>query len=753
MRFLCTSIVAAFAIAAAAAAETHTVLANSTSFSPDAIEVAPGDTIVWKYNSGYPHTVTSGMSCTADDLFYGELQGSGDTFTWEVPLNASGDIHYFCEPHCFMGMDGVITVVGGPPITGACCYEDEALGLICADITQDECEGLPGGHWYGDGVTCTAPQVECDLPGGDAGACCYQWNCESHCGVMSQADCAAYWGSTFFPNANCENVSCPPASDKSGACCYGDDSGVLMCDEMEVWGCENLGGMWYPGIPCECIECESAEPEGACCYDDPSLGWICAEVVLAQCEDLPSSVWYGAGVPCTAPQVECDLPGGGGCVPSPAYECAGPPNYADPDYAQVFGSGQIAVETASPNILGDKVVMVFDLSDVDAAPLNSWFPVNRYSHSDWRSSTLGSIFGLAVDGDGNIYVTATKSWNTDSAGFGGWGAIYKLDNVTGQPTVFATLPNSGASLGNITWDCVHQMFYVSNMEDGRIYRLDANGNTLNWFDHGTPWNGQPGPVALGDRPWAVEAHGGRLYYSMWNENNNGTSSLKNEIWSVQLDGMGDFTGVEQLEVTVPDFTSNHTWSSPVSDIRFSPEGTMFMAERSMISFTAINAHYARVLEYVCENGDWVPSAYSYDVGGSTGFTGGIAGTNASGGVDVDPDRIWASGDALALNAPPPYSNIYGFTGIPTGGGTVSDSLIIDYQDNTSDQDKTMLGDLVVTSPGSDCPGDLDGDGAINIDDLLIVIGGWGGTDGDVDGDGITNIEDLLVLLAGFGPCT
>ena len=52
--------------------------------------------------------VTSGVPCTADGLFYGELQGGGDTFTWEVPLDASGDIPYFCEPHCSMGMTGLI---------------------------------------------------------------------------------------------------------------------------------------------------------------------------------------------------------------------------------------------------------------------------------------------------------------------------------------------------------------------------------------------------------------------------------------------------------------------------------------------------------------------------------------------------------------------------------------------------------------------------------------------------------------------
>lgn len=97
-------------IASAAAAETHTVLANSTTFAPDTLEVAPGDTIVWQYNSGYPHTVTSGTPCTADGMFDAALNGSNPTFTWDVPADASGSIAYFCEPHCAMGMTGVINV-------------------------------------------------------------------------------------------------------------------------------------------------------------------------------------------------------------------------------------------------------------------------------------------------------------------------------------------------------------------------------------------------------------------------------------------------------------------------------------------------------------------------------------------------------------------------------------------------------------------------------------------------------------------
>ena len=105
--------------------------------------------------------------------------------------------------------------------------------------------------------------------------------------------------------------------------------------------------------------------------------------------------------------------------------------------------------------------------------------------------------------------------------------------------------------------------------------------------------------------------------------------------------------------------------------------------------SSLSAHRARLLEYECENGAWVP--------GNTFGVGEIGGNNASGGVDADVARTWASGDALHLETILlPYSNIYGFAGIPATGGDVTNSVLVDYQDNLIAQDKTMIGDLVVT---------------------------------------------------------
>jgi len=59
-----------------------------------------------------------------------------------------------------------------------------------------------------------------------------------------------------------------------------------------------------------------------------------------------------------------------------------------------------------------------------------------------------------------------------------------------------------------------------------------------------------------------------------------------------------------------------------------------------------------------------------------------------------------------------------------------------------------------TKPGPfDCTGDVDHDQAVSVDDLLLVIEGWGGSgEADVDHSGIVGVDDLLLVLNSFGSC-
>ncbi|MCH2149984.1 MAG: hypothetical protein MK095_11180, partial [Phycisphaerales bacterium] len=55
----------------------------------------------------------------------------------------------------------------------------------------------------------------------------------------------------------------------------------------------------------------------------------------------------------------------------------------------------------------------------------------------------------------------------------------------------------------------------------------------------------------------------------------------------------------------------------------------------------------------------------------------------------------------------------------------------------------------------ECLGDIDGNGSVNVTDLLTVIADWGcstGCDGDANGDGTVNVTDLLAVISAWGDC-
>ena len=55
-------------------------------------------------------------------------------------------------------------------------------------------------------------------------------------------------------------------------------------------------------------------------------------------------------------------------------------------------------------------------------------------------------------------------------------------------------------------------------------------------------------------------------------------------------------------------------------------------------------------------------------------------------------------------------------------------------------------------PGESCSADLDGNGLVNVVDLLMVLEGWGTPAGDVNGDAQTNANDILFLIDLWGEC-
>ena len=71
----------------------------------------------------------------------------------------------------------------------------------------------------------------------------------------------------------------------------------------------------------------------------------------------------------------------------------------------------------------------------------------------------------------------------------------------------------------------------------------------------------------------------------------------------------------------------------------------------------------------------------------------------------------------------------------------------DYTDNG--------GNTIEDECPAECAPDINGDGTVNVSDLLQLIGAWGpcgGCDEDIDDSGEVDVTDLLMAIASWGDC-
>jgi hypothetical protein len=365
--------------------------------------------------------------------------------------------------------------------------------------------------------------------------------------------------------------------------------------------------------------------------------------------------------------------------------------------------GQVVVTCSSGTSPDGAVLAVFDIRNpaANAPGVNQNWLAPAYHAANWTSANFngGEVFGVTLDDaePPNIYVTASSSYG---GGRLGSGKVFRVDGITGAVTVFADLPNcpaypvcpgsSYAGLGNIAFDAAHDQFFVTNFFDGKIYRLSATGTILEAFDPFQPFdisrNSAQGFVPLGERPWGVAVHEGRVYFGVWSRDYR--PGPANSVWSVALDAAGAFSGRESLEITLP--ATGTGLAMPVADISFSFEGRMLLAERTMVNDTSPGARQSRVLEYIGGHGAWSPSPLIFAVGA-------VPRTNSAGGADYicEEERttgVVAMGDALHFAS---RDFIYGLQILPPTGGTIENSYLVDLDHDTASPDKFLLGSLDV----------------------------------------------------------
>lgn len=64
---------------------------------------------------------------------------------------------------------------------------------------------------------------------------------------------------------------------------------------------------------------------------------------------------------------------------------------------------------------------------------------------------------------------------------------------------------------------------------------------------------------------------------------------------------------------------------------------------------------------------------------------------------------------------------------------------------------TIDGDVIIIPDLPECPGDVTGNGTVDINDVLMVLGNYL-CEGNCESDGIVDINDVLIVLSDFGGC-
>ncbi len=349
-----------------------------------------------------------------------------------------------------------------------------------------------------------------------------------------------------------------------------------------------------------------------------------------------------------------------------------------------------------------------DIGQVFAVAFDGEQPANAYVAAT-------SAFGLYRTQNGDDW--APGMWGPD----GGPGTIWKLNGERGyRPEKFANVtyvdtPNQGSGIGDLAFDPWHNQLFVSDLESGLIHRYDLDGALLESFDHGVDGrsffvdaetgedarldavqhdpdsapNFDDCPSAFDSTPecwnyadfrrrvWGLgvfddpESGTVRLYYAVWGgaalgseDWEAGSEDAVTTVWSVAVAEGGWFDPTDvRREVALPLLTEGSDGSVPVTDIAFTRNGTMILAERGRPDPdfesdefpTLVRPDEARVLRLVQGGGGRWRVDGRYDAGFPSGGEAGVR-ANSGGALSLghgfeedgtpEPDRpdgtIWMS---------------------------------------------------------------------------------------------------------------
>ena len=114
----------------------HEITVNATSYTPNDIDVCPGDTVRWVCSSGSHNVNGTQQQYANNPESFGNSVMAGP-WTYEHVFTINGIYDYRCDIHFAIGMSGVINVVGAgdPSFNYANTTLCSSAGIIGASIT------------------------------------------------------------------------------------------------------------------------------------------------------------------------------------------------------------------------------------------------------------------------------------------------------------------------------------------------------------------------------------------------------------------------------------------------------------------------------------------------------------------------------------------------------------------------------------------------------------------------------------------
>jgi hypothetical protein len=618
---------------------------------------------------------------------------------------------------------------------------------------------------------------------GQGGACCLP---TAECmDVANAAECSALGGILL------EGESCADGACGLGACCF-----ELNCTLADAYSCI-AAGREFAGAGTSCLDDPCGAGVGACCFTDGS----CDDASPDAC-DAAGGTWLGAGTSCaTGP---CDL--GACCLPDST--CSEGPRHACDAAGGTFFTGAACADDPcaepndcpDPNLFGQQRDGPDDFLAVTSEASAGFRRFEDFTGADGAIEGL-IWWGLDLDHVGGTFIECVESdptfeitFHRDAGGFPGHEVCSSIVTATRTPT--GILYDLGAELNmyevTLPEPCVLVNGWVSivglgdpecwflwmsaglgsswcdgcqaSREDvdlslclqgvsGGVFGAcctDATGECLDGVEitecAGTDQRFRPDETCADLDPPCGTILGACCFADA-------TCSIETEEDCAVLGGgwSGANTLCEYCPCITPCAAGGTGEGEPVFADGYVDvfNGGCFSAPPvfSPITLDAVVCGESGVYSDGFDN---VPDIDVYELA--------VPGLSQDVRVTLKaefPPRLWL------------YDGSDGCPGVAleTVGGLECDTVTIDATLASGTYwiivmpdgftDSGACGARYVLETRLTCTGDVNGDGAVDVTDLLELLGAWGPCEGcpaDIDGSGEVDVTDLLALLGAWGPC-